>query len=106
MTIDDSGLLAYDIDPVTGFLPRETPIERLPPQWEIWEKTLDSALALKLNVGQKYDITPDAVKRAAGWRESVRKVCYILTCCARRHSGTNAFWYGGVLSCQYFPLRI
>lgn len=74
MTIDDSGLLAYDIDPVTGFLPRETPIERLPPQWEIWEKTLDSALALKLNVGQKYDITPDAVKRAAGWRESVRKL--------------------------------
>jgi indoleamine 2,3-dioxygenase len=76
MTINDfsSGTSVYDIDPNTGFLPRELPLEHLPLEWELWEQCLDTALALKLSVGSKHDITAESVQKAASWRESVRQL--------------------------------
>lgn len=68
----------YDASPVTGFMPTEAGLARLPAPFDAWECALDLVNCghdSVLSLGE--DTASDAVaKRASGeqWRESIRKV--------------------------------
>jgi indoleamine 2,3-dioxygenase len=66
------------VDAVTGFLPRELPLKRLPQEWEAWEAALDDAITSKIQVGAKFDISNEEVKRSSSWRDRVMKVPHVL----------------------------
>ncbi len=74
--LDTSTLAAhdFDVDPRSGFMPPEPPVERLPTEWEDWEVVLDSALQTRLKIGESPDITPDETERSRLWRETVLTV--------------------------------
>lgn len=74
--LDTSTLAAhdFDVDPRSGFMPPEPPIQRLPTEWEEWEVILDSGLQSRLKIGDNPDISPDETERSRLWRESVLNV--------------------------------
>lgn len=68
----------FDVDPQTGFMPSAVPLSRLPCQWEIWEATLEEAVASKLQVGDKPEVTAREKAVSEAWRARVRDVSFAL----------------------------
>ena len=64
----------FDVDTRTGFMPPDPPLERLPSEWESWEAILDEAVALKLQLGDKIDLSLSDRARSERWRACVREV--------------------------------
>ncbi|TFK36761.1 tryptophan 2,3-dioxygenase [Crucibulum laeve] len=62
----------FDVDNRTGFMPPQSPVARLPSEWEPWEKCLDEALAAKLELGDKGGVDQETRQRAERWRATVR----------------------------------
>jgi len=65
-------LYDYDMDPDTGFLPNSPPLERLPPDFDLWELALASA-GDELSLGE--DDSPNAMARRESsrrWRSQLR----------------------------------
>jgi hypothetical protein len=69
----------FDVDPKTGFLPPQAPVVRLPAQWDEWERTLDNAVAARLQPGDKVGLTTDQMKTSERWRAQVRQVRFYLS---------------------------
>ncbi|PCH39352.1 Indoleamine 2,3-dioxygenase [Wolfiporia cocos MD-104 SS10] len=80
-TPDTSTLAAhdFDVDTRTGFMPPQPPLVRLPEEWEPWETILDDALARRMKLADKKDITPDDEARSEQWRARVRELPIIQT---------------------------
>jgi hypothetical protein len=78
--LDTSTLAAhdFDVDARSGFMPPEPPVERLPSEWQEWERVLDDAMNAKLRVGDSPDVTPDEVQRSQLWRERIAGVSVFL----------------------------
>ncbi|KAJ2917531.1 hypothetical protein MD484_g2861, partial [Candolleomyces efflorescens] len=70
----------FDVDTRTGFMPPQQPLLRLPDEWELWEDTLDRAIASKLQLGSKVGLTEEEREISERWRARVREV----RCCRRR----------------------
>ncbi|KAJ3488165.1 hypothetical protein NLJ89_g11644 [Agrocybe chaxingu] len=64
----------FDVDTRTGFLPPQAPISRLPATWESWETALEDAIAARLQLGEKSDLSDSDKKKSQEWRERVRKL--------------------------------
>ncbi|CAA7271431.1 unnamed protein product [Cyclocybe aegerita] len=64
----------FDVDTRTGFLPPQAPISRLPATLECWEVVLEDAIASKLQLGEKPDLSDGEKKKSEEWRERVRKL--------------------------------
>lgn len=74
---DSLGLNAFDVDEVSGFLPSESPITRLPAAFEAWELALDLVNCDDSILSLGEDTSPEAeAKResSAIWRENIRAV--------------------------------
>ncbi|CAG8713120.1 3805_t:CDS:2, partial [Acaulospora colombiana] len=74
--LDTSTLAAhdFDVDVRSGFMPPEPPIDRLPPEWAVWEEILDDAVqsSPRLKVGDYADISAEETERSGRWRDSVQ----------------------------------
>lgn len=64
----------FDVDTRTGFMPPQQPLLRLPSDWELWEVTLDRAIASKLQLGSKVGLTEEEAETSERWRVQVREV--------------------------------
>ncbi len=75
-TVDTTTLAAhdFDVDNRTGFMPPQPPLTRLPESWSPWEEALDDAVANKLQLGDKPDLSDADRSRSEGWRARVRAV--------------------------------
>lgn len=65
----------FDMHPCTGFLPSTPPLERLPPDFDLWELALASA-SDALSLGE--EDSPNAIARRDSsrcWRSQLRNVC-------------------------------
>lgn len=75
-TVDTTTLAAhdFDVDTRTGFMPPQPPLTRLPPEWEAWEVVLDDAVASRLQLGDKRDLSEVDQAISDRWRARVREV--------------------------------
>lgn len=75
-TVDTTTLAAhdFDVDTRTGFMPPQPPQTRLPDTWRPWEEILGDAVASKLQLGDKPDLSGADRTRSAEWRARVRDV--------------------------------
>jgi hypothetical protein len=64
----------YDVDPLTGFMPRQPPLPSLPASWDAWETVFRRAVDLKLTPGDASNISEADKMRSADWREELKKV--------------------------------
>ncbi|KAH8824819.1 Indoleamine 2,3-dioxygenase [Flagelloscypha sp. PMI_526] len=64
----------YDVDPLTGFMPRQPPLSSLPASWDAWETVFRRAVDLKLTPGDASNISEADKTRSADWREELRKM--------------------------------
>ncbi|KAG6811816.1 hypothetical protein H0H92_005675 [Tricholoma furcatifolium] len=64
----------FDIHPLTGFVPFETPLSRLPAEWDVWERALEDATRLKLQLGASVGLTDTEKFKSEGWRIRVREL--------------------------------
>jgi indoleamine 2,3-dioxygenase len=69
----------FCVDPRTGFVPPQMPLQRLPSQWEIWEATLDAAMSQNLKAVEQAVLLDAGRKvveeeKARVWRDLVEKV--------------------------------
>ncbi|KAI0783998.1 tryptophan 2,3-dioxygenase [Irpex lacteus] len=73
-TVDTTTLAAhdFDVDNRTGFMPPQPPLTRLPESWSPWEEALDDAVANKLQLGDKPDLSDADRSRSEEWRARVR----------------------------------
>ncbi|RDB28528.1 Indoleamine 2,3-dioxygenase 1 [Hypsizygus marmoreus] len=76
-TIQD--VTVFDVDPHTGFMPPQVPLSRLPSQWEVWEATLDAAIAAHLQLGDKPGLTEKEMAESEMWRARVRQLPVVST---------------------------
>jgi hypothetical protein len=68
----------YDVDPTSGFLPKEPPLTRLPPTFDLWEDALDAVNRPNgvLSLGE--DMSEEALSKRESsqkWRENIASVC-------------------------------
>jgi indoleamine 2,3-dioxygenase len=68
------GAAVFDVDSQTGFMAPSEPLLRLPAQWEPWEATLDAAIHVQLQLGDKPGLTKEEATQSEEWRASVRLV--------------------------------
>lgn len=75
-TVDTTTLAAhdFDVDTRTGFMPPQPPLERLPADWDDWEAVLAEAVASRLQLGDKLDLSVEDQAKSEKWRTRVRKV--------------------------------
>ena len=75
-TVDTTTLAAhdFDVDTRTGFMPPQPPLSRMPPEWNAWEDVLDDAVAARLQLGDKKDLSEIDQTKSARWRARVREV--------------------------------
>ncbi|CAA7271432.1 unnamed protein product [Cyclocybe aegerita] len=64
----------FDVDQRTGFMAPHPPLARLPEAWEIWEAMLDAAVAAKLQLGDKIDLTDEEAAASKEWRKKAREM--------------------------------
>ena len=65
---------AFDVDPRSGFMPPEVPLQRLPADWAPWEVLLDEAIKDRLVPGDRIGISEEEEDRSARWRTRVQAV--------------------------------
>ncbi|KAK7027247.1 hypothetical protein VNI00_015336 [Paramarasmius palmivorus] len=63
---------AFDVDPRSGFMPPEVPLQRLPADWAPWEVLLDEAIKDRLVPGDRIGISAEEEDRSARWRARVQ----------------------------------
>lgn len=68
----------YDVDLTSGFLPKEPPLTRLPPAFDLWEDALDAVNRPNgvLSLGE--DMSDEALAKrdsSRKWRENIASVC-------------------------------
>ncbi len=75
-TVDTTTLAAhdFDVDTRTGFMPPDPPVTRLPFEWESWEVALDNAVASRLQLGDKQNLSGEDQARSERWRAQIREV--------------------------------
>jgi len=76
--LDSTGIAQYDMHLVTGFLPPQPPLDRLPEDYELWESALASASS-KLSLGE--DHSSEALSRresSSEWRQQFHEVRHLL----------------------------
>lgn len=71
------GAPVFDVDSQTGFMAPSEPVSRLPIQWEPWEATLDAAILVQLQLGDKPGLTEQEATQSEKWRAGVRQVCLV-----------------------------
>ncbi|KAI0695396.1 Indoleamine 2,3-dioxygenase [Cytidiella melzeri] len=73
-TVDTTTVAAhdFDVDTRTGFMPPQPPLTRLPDLWQPWEEILGDAVARRLQLGDKPDLSDADRVRSAEWRARVR----------------------------------
>ncbi|KAF8635062.1 hypothetical protein AX15_000554 [Amanita polypyramis BW_CC] len=64
----------FEVDSLTGFMAHRPPPARLPVEWEVWEVTLDEAVRVKIQLGNKSGLTSEEKTRAEVWRASVQRI--------------------------------
>ncbi|KAF9449443.1 Indoleamine 2,3-dioxygenase [Macrolepiota fuliginosa MF-IS2] len=69
----------FDVDSQTGFMAPQPPLTRLPATWEVWESMLDSAVAERLQVGDKTGITEEELVKSERWRMHIREIPVLST---------------------------
>ncbi|KAF9459939.1 Indoleamine 2,3-dioxygenase [Collybia nuda] len=62
----------FDINFDTGFLPRQTPLLRLPSKWEAWELILESAIHDRIKLGETSGLSEEEREKSESWRNHVR----------------------------------
>ncbi|KIJ10764.1 indoleamine 2,3-dioxygenase [Paxillus involutus ATCC 200175] len=79
--VDTTTLAAhdFDVDTRTGFMPPDSPISRLPEEWEPWEATLDKAMSMKLQLAVKLGLTEHEIAQSCSWRTDVRNNLPVLS---------------------------
>lgn len=73
------GAPVFDVDSQTGFMAPSEPVSRLPIQWEPWEATLDAAILVQLQLGDKPGLTEQEATQSEKWRAGVRQMPVIDT---------------------------
>ena len=75
-TVDTTTLAAhdFDVDTRTGFMPPQPPLDRLPAEWDDWEAVLAEAVASRLQLGDKQDLSVEDQASSEKWRARIRKV--------------------------------
>ena len=64
----------FDVDTRTGFMPPQSPTNRLPLFWSQWEIILDDAISQNLQLGDKVPLSDCERETSETWRHRVRKV--------------------------------
>ncbi|KAG9126019.1 hypothetical protein FRC07_005197 [Ceratobasidium sp. 392] len=66
----------FGLNPVTGFLPPQVPLQRLPSTFDLWEDALQRAMAVLKRPGDCEDppATKDEKAQSQKWRESVQQM--------------------------------
>ncbi|KAH8822945.1 Indoleamine 2,3-dioxygenase [Flagelloscypha sp. PMI_526] len=75
--LTDSMTAQYDVDPITGFVPRRPPLSRLPGLWEEWEQVFRRAVDSRLLPADTLSLSKADEKRSAEWRDSLQKMSLI-----------------------------
>ncbi|KAF8055549.1 Indoleamine 2,3-dioxygenase [Lyophyllum atratum] len=67
----------FDIDPISGFLPSQAPLSRLPPAWKPWESALEDATSQKLQLGAAPGLSEEEKAKSESWRKRVRELAVL-----------------------------
>jgi indoleamine 2,3-dioxygenase len=65
----------FDVDVRSGFMPPDSPLARLPSNWETWEELLDEPSRRPFPLGDSLiNLAHDSGDRSDCWRARVRQV--------------------------------